>query len=64
MKFIFSISHHMTINKIVYYHKNGDRRGRDCMVAGLTTTYTIGAYHHWCVVGSSPAQGEVYNIMW
>ena len=24
------------------------RRGRDRMVVGLTTTYAIGAYHHWC----------------
>ena len=23
-----------------------DRRGRDCMVVGFTTTYTISAYHH------------------
>ena len=24
----------------------GDRPGRDCMVAGFTTTCAIGAYHH------------------
>jgi len=24
------------------------RRGRDHMVVGFTTTYAIGAYHHWC----------------
>jgi len=24
------------------------RRGRDGMVVGFTTTYAIGAYHHWC----------------
>ena len=24
------------------------RRGRDRMVVGFTTTYAIGAYHHWC----------------
>jgi len=23
-------------------------RGRDHMVVGFTTTYVIGAYHHWC----------------
>jgi len=23
------------------------RRGRDRMVVGFTTTYAIGAYHHW-----------------
>ena len=33
----------------------GDRRGRDRMAVGFTTTYAISAYHH---------QGEVYNIMW
>jgi len=27
---------------------NGEgRRGRDRMVVGFTTTYAIGAYHHW-----------------
>ena len=31
-----------------------DRRGRDRMVVGLTTTYAYSAYH----------QGEVYNVMW
>ena len=24
------------------------RRGRDRMVVGFTTSYAIGAYHHWC----------------
>jgi len=24
-----------------------DRRGRDRMVVGFTTIYTISAYHHW-----------------
>jgi len=26
----------------------GDRRGRDRMLVGFTTTYAISAYHHWC----------------
>jgi len=26
----------------------GDRRGRDRMVVGFTTTCAISAYHHWC----------------
>ena len=26
----------------------GDRRGRDRMVVGFTTTYAISAYHHYC----------------
>jgi hypothetical protein len=26
--------------------KNRDRRGRDRMVVGFTTTYAISAYHH------------------
>ena len=36
---------------------------RDCerMVVGLTTTYAIGADHHY-VVGSTPTWGEEYNI--
>ena len=28
--------------------QTGDHRGRDHMVVGFTTTYAIGAYHHWC----------------
>jgi hypothetical protein len=32
------------------------------MVVGFTTTYAIGDYH-FDVVGSTPAQGEEYNIM-
>jgi hypothetical protein len=27
-----------------------NRRGRDCMVVGLTTTSAISGYHHWCWV--------------
>ena len=34
----------------------GDRRGRDRMVVGFTTTYAISAYY-------PSNQGEVYNIM-
>jgi len=26
----------------------GDRRGRNRMVVGFTSTYAISAYHHWC----------------
>ena len=26
------------------------RHGQDLMVIGFTTTYVIGAYHHWCCV--------------
>ena len=31
------------------------RRGRDRMVVGFTTTYAIGAHHHWCCG---------FDIMW
>ena len=31
-----------------HFQKNlRGRRGRDCIVDGFTTTYAIGAYHHW-----------------
>ena len=36
-----------------------DRRGRDLMVVGVTTTYAISAYHH-LVVSSNLVHGEVY----
>jgi len=26
---------------------NRNRHGRDCMVVGFTTTFTISVYHHW-----------------
>ena len=39
-----------------------DCRVRDRMVVGFITTYAIGVYHT-DIVGSNPAQGEVYNIM-
>jgi hypothetical protein len=30
------------------FKTNRDRRCRDRMVVGFTTTYAISAYHHWC----------------
>ena len=33
---------------IVFSFHTGDRRGRDQMVVGFTTTYIISAYHQWC----------------
>ena len=44
-----------------WYHIYLDRRDR--MVVGLTTTYSISAYHN---LGSNPAQARYtrYNIMW
>jgi hypothetical protein len=38
------------------------RRGHDHMIVGFTITYAIGAIT--TDVGSTSAQGEVYNIMW
>jgi hypothetical protein len=34
------------INVISFYKAMMGRRGRDCMVVGLKTTYAINAYHH------------------
>ena len=43
----------------VYFWR--DRRGRDHMVVGFTTTYAISAYHHLrCEF--EPCLGEVYWI--
>jgi len=37
------------VNQQLLTHiESGGRRGRDRMVVGFTTTYAIGAYHHWC----------------
>jgi len=35
---------HFTESSCYFHH--GSRRGRDRMVVGFTTTYTISAYHH------------------
>jgi hypothetical protein len=32
----------------VLFRQCGGRLGHDRMVVGFTTTYAIGAYHHWC----------------
>ena len=34
--------------KLTFFFLNGGRRGHDRMVVWFTTTYAIGAYHHWC----------------
>ena len=41
-----------------------DRRGRDCMTVGFTTTYAISVHHHITtkVASSNPAHGEMYSI--
>jgi hypothetical protein len=38
---------HLVLGIECIQHLQG-RRGRDRMVVGLTTTYAISAYHHWC----------------
>jgi hypothetical protein len=40
---------------------NRDRRGRDSMVVGFTTTHAISAYHHKRYEFESQS-GEVYSI--
>ena len=39
-------------------------RGRDRMVVGFTTTYTISAYHHWCCGFESRSGRGVQHYMW
>ena len=39
----------------------GDRRGRDRMVVGNSTTYAISAYHHY-YYDFEHRSGEVYSI--
>ena len=43
------------------YNIDRGRRGRDRMVVGFTICAII-AYHHFKVVISNPAHGEVYSI--
>ena len=39
----------------------GDRRGRDRIVVGFTTTYAIGAYHHYVVSSKIPLSWDVLD---
>jgi len=40
------------------------RRGRDRMVVGFTTTYTISVYHHWCCeLESRSGRGVQYYVI-
>ena len=39
-----------------------NRRVRDRMLVGFTTTCVISSYHHYNVVSSNSAHGEVYSI--
>ena len=41
---IQKVSLQSDLNHLFIYHR--DRRGRDRMVVGLTTTYAISAFHH------------------
>jgi hypothetical protein len=41
-----SLTNFITGDSIAYFGRG--RRGRDCMIVGFTTTFTIDAYHHWC----------------
>jgi hypothetical protein len=43
---IQSITVLSTLLTILFIFMNRDRRGRDRMVVGFTTTYAISAYHH------------------
>jgi hypothetical protein len=44
---ILPLENYMRVQS-VYSFLLRSRRGRDRMVGGFTTTYTISAYHHWC----------------
>jgi hypothetical protein len=47
---------------VVRIFKRGSR-GRDRMVVGFTTTYTIGAYHHWCEFESRSGRGVQHYVI-
>ena len=46
--FDYHSMHHILHTISNYTFLRRDRRGRDRMVVGFTTTYAISAYHHWC----------------
>jgi hypothetical protein len=41
----------------------GGRCGRDRMVVGLTTTYVISAYHHWCCEFESRSERGIQHYV-
>jgi hypothetical protein len=47
----------------VGYQKYGDRRGRDRMIVGFTTTYAISAYHHRCCEFKSRSGRVVHHYV-
>jgi len=61
------VTHNNTDTNITETHQFlfMNRRGRDSMVVGFTTTFTISAYISTNVVNSNPAQVRCtrYNIM-
>jgi len=48
LPFYFLLLTFCYVGLFVLYSTGRDRRGRDCMVVGYTTTYAISSYHHWC----------------
>ena len=51
------------LNHDNYHIVIGGRRGRDCMVVGLTTTNASSAYYHLSCEFES-AHGDVYSIQY
>ena len=46
------------------YEYERDRRGRDHMVVGFTTTFANSAYHHWCCdFESQPGWGVQHYVI-
>ena len=55
--------HISVINFIRYTQSQKIGRGRHRIVVGFTTTYAIGAYHHWCEFESRSGRGEQHYVI-
>jgi len=52
--------HHYTMT---YLNRGRGHHGSDRMVDGFTTTYAIGAYHHWCCEFESRSRRGVQHYV-
>jgi hypothetical protein len=44
-------------------NKHRGCRGRDLMVFGFATTYTVSVYHHWCCEFESPSERGIQHYV-
>jgi len=60
---MWALLFHMSSINVLFANRSG--RGRDRMVVGFTTIYSISAYHHWsCEFESRSRRGVLDTTLW